>query len=253
MSNSLKDQLMGLGFKAPAKAEPAARNDGGDARRRSEGRSPDPRRSESERKPPRTGERRPMDANERQAAADARRPAGGVPRPNDRRPPRADAARRANDRRPPRADAAAKPRTREEMDLAKAYAIRAQKEKDERIAAEAARQEEARVRREAKARLAEFLKDKGLNDAAAEIARHFPYGGKIKRIHVTEAQLKALNAGELGVVQDSGRYLLVDAATLAEAEAIFPAAVALKVDPDAPADSDPYADPRFQVPDDLVW
>jgi uncharacterized protein YaiL (DUF2058 family) len=259
MSNSLKDQLVGLGFKAPAKAEPAPRNDGGDPRRKSEGRAPE--------RTSRPGERRPQDANERQAAADARRAASGAPRPDDRRPPRADAATRPSDRRPPRADAAArandrrpprtdhaaKPRTREEMDLAKAYAIRAQREKDERIAAEAARQEEARVRREAKAKLAEFLKDKGLNDAAAEIARHFPYGGKIKRVHVTEAQLKALNAGELGVVQDGGRYVLVDAATLAEAEAIFPAAIALKVDPDAPVENDPYADPRFQVPDDLVW
>ena len=226
MSNSLKDQLLGLGFKAPPKAEPA------------------PRKPDPERKPARTGERRPddrkpLDASQRQAAADARRPAGGKARPDTRRPPRTEAA--------------PKPRTREEMDLAKAYAIRAQREKDERIEAERVRQEEARVRREAKAKLAEFLKDKPLNDSAAEIARHFPYGGKIKRVHVTEAQLKALNAGELGVVQDGGRYLLVDAATLAEAEAIFPAAIALKVDPNAPADADPYADPRFQVPDDLVW
>jgi uncharacterized protein YaiL (DUF2058 family) len=232
MSNSLKDQLLGLGFKAPPKAEPAPP-------RKPEAHKPDG-------KPARTGERRPherrpMDANERQAAADARRPAGGTARPD-------------SDRRPPRPPSTPKPaRTREEMDLAKAYAIRAQREKDERIEAERVRQEDARVRREAKAKLAEFLKDKALNDAAAEIARHFPYGGKIKRVHVTEAQLKALNAGELGVVQDGGRYLLVDAATLAGAEAIFPAAIALKVDPDAPADSDPYADPRFQVPDDLVW
>ena len=65
--------------------------------------------------------------------------------------------------------------------------------------------------------------------------------------------MKALNAGELGVVQMNGRYLLVDAATLAEAEAIFAQAVALKVDPDAPAQDDPYADPMYQVPDDLVW
>ncbi|MGH8028724.1 MAG: DUF2058 domain-containing protein, partial [Arenimonas sp.] len=49
------------------------------------------------------------------------------------------------------------------------------------------------------------------------------------------------------------RYLLVDAATLAGAEVIFPAAIALKVDPNAPPGDDPYADPRFQVPDDLVW
>ena len=105
----------------------------------------------------------------------------------------------------------------------------------------------------ARARLAQFLEGKPLNAADAEHVRHFEYGGKIKRIHVTADQLKALNAGELGVLQQDGRYLLVDAATLAGAEAIFPDAIALKVDPDAPAADDPYADPRYQVPDDLVW
>ena len=146
-----------------------------------------------------------------------------------------------------------KPRSREDIDLAKAYAIRAQKEKDERIEAERLKQEEARQRREARARLEELLKDKALNLAEADIARHFPYGGKIKRIYVTAEQLKALNAGELGVVQLNGRYLLVSAQVLAEAEAVFVPSVALKVDPDAPADEDPYADPKYQVPDDLVW
>jgi len=139
------------------------------------------------------------------------------------------------------------------MDLAKAYAIRAQREKQERIEAERQKQEAARLRREAKARLAELLKDKALNAAEAEIARHFPYGGKIKRVYVTPEQLVRLNAGELGVLQLDGRYLLVTAEVLAQAEAIFPAAVALRVDPDAPASDDPYADPKYQVPDDLVW
>ena len=50
-----------------------------------------------------------------------------------------------------------------------------------------------------------------------------------------------------------GRYMLVTAELLAQAEAIFPPAVALKVDPNAPAEDDPYADPQYQVPDDLVW
>ena len=45
----------------------------------------------------------------------------------------------------------------------------------------------------------------------------------------------------------------MDAALLAEAETLFPAAVALKVDPDAPADTADYSDPKFDVPDDLVW
>lgn len=139
------------------------------------------------------------------------------------------------------------------MDLAKAYAIRAQKEKEERIEAERLKQEEGRLRREAKAKLEVLLKDKSLNHADADIARHFAYGGKIKRVYVTTEQLKALNAGELGVVQQNGRYLLVHAALLAQAESVFAPCVALKVDPDAPTTDDPYADPRYQVPDDLVW
>ena len=203
MSNSLKDQLLGLGFSAP---------------------KPEPRPQKP--KPHAAG--RP--AQPRQA------------------PPhhaRKDTPRKDHARKPPR--------TREDIDLAKAYAIRAQREKDERIEAERLKQEEARKRREAKAALAAFVAGKGLNAADAEHVRHFEYGGKIKRIHVTADQLKALNAGELGVVQLDGRYVLVDAGTLAQAEAIFAPAVALKVDPDAPAEQDPYADPRYQVPDDLVW
>ena len=244
MSNSLKDQLMGLGFKPAPKPEPA------------------PRREDSRRQDARTADaRRPADAREPDARRpDARKPEGR--RGDERGKPRCDAApgrpgEARREGRPPQAgrrnDASRKPRTQEEIDLAKAYALRAQKEKDERIEAERLKQEEARVRREAKARLAELLKDKAVNDPAAEIARHFNYGGKIKLVHVTPEQLKALNAGELGVVQLDGRYLLFPIALVLEAEQVFAPAVALKVDPDAPAGDDPYADPAYQVPDDLVW
>jgi len=144
-------------------------------------------------------------------------------------------------------------RSQDEIDLAKAYAIRAQREKHERIEAERQKQDAARQRREAQTRLSTFLDGKALNVAEAEIARHFEYGGKIKRIYVTTEQLKALNAGKLGVVQLKGRYLLVNAEVLVEAEAIFPPAIALKVDPDTASADDPYADPRYQIPDDLIW
>ena len=140
-----------------------------------------------------------------------------------------------------------------EMDLGKAYAMRAEKEKADRIEAERQRQEEARLRREAREKLATFLEGKSLNAVDAEIARHFDYGGKIKRIYVTAEQLPRLNAGELGVAQLNGRYMLVSAEVLAEVDRIFAPAVALKVDPDVPAADDPYSDPQFQVPDDLVW
>ena len=197
MTDSLRDQLLGLGFK-PA---------------------PQPERSPK----PRPGKRPP-------AKPDRDGARGNAPKPHR-----------------------AKPKGAGEMDLAKAYAIRAQREKEDRIEAERQKQEAARIRREARAKLTEFLAGKALNAEDAEIARHFEYGGKIKRIYVTAEQLKALNAGELGVLQQNGRYLLVDAATLAGAEAIFADAVALKIDPDAPAGDDPYSDPQYQVPDDLVW
>ncbi len=224
MSNSLRDQLMGLGFQpAPKPERPAP--------------SKDDRRGKPANRPAGKPQGRP-DAR----SADARKP--DQRKPDQRRP---------GSGKPGGPRHGGKPQSREDIDLAKAYAIRAQREKDERIAAEAAKQEEARKRREARAKLSELVKDKALNDPAAEIARHFPYGGKIKRIYVNEAQLKALNAGELGVLQMDGRYLLVTAELLAQAEATFAPSVALKVDPDAPAADDPYADPQYQVPDDLVW
>lgn len=194
MSISLKDQLLGLGFKAAP-------------------------REESRPRKPQQG-----------------KPQNGRPATAQGKPGKPRHARPEGD-----------------IDLAKAFAIRAQKEKDERIAAERQRQEEARQRREAKAKLSELLTRVRLNDDAADIARHFEYGGKIRRIHVTADQLKALNAGELVVVQMAGRYHLVRAADGQEAERISPGTLALRVDPDAPPAEGDYADPKFQVPDDLVW
>lgn len=208
MSNSLKDQLLGLGFKPPPAAPKPAR---------------------------------PADP----------RPQGGKPAPNARPP---------QGKRPPppqgrtvRPGAPPQKGSRPEFDLGKAYALRAQKEKDERIAAEQAKQEEARLRREARVKLAVLLEGKALNDAGAELVRHFEYGGKIKRVYVTPEQLAALNRGELGVLQAEGRYVLVTAEVLAQAKAVFPPAVALEVDPNAPAPADDYADPKYQIPDDLAW
>ncbi|HMN34523.1 MAG TPA: DUF2058 family protein [Chiayiivirga sp.] len=201
MTDSLKDQLMKLGFKPAPKPV-------------------------TERKPERKPERRQEHG----------RPSGE--------------ARGAPARRP---EGRGRPRHEGDIDLGKAFAIRAQKEKDERIAAERQRQEDARQRREARAKLDEFLRRVRLNDDTAEIARHFPYGGKIRRIHVTADQLAALNAGTLAVVQLAGRYHLVTAADGAQAEAILADSLALQVDPNAPPSEEDYADPRYQVPDDLVW
>lgn len=220
MTDSLRDQLLTLGFKS----------------------APAPERK------PATGKSGPQGQGRPPHKPPHKSPHKGGGRPGGQ----GAAAGKPQDARGPRRDGAAR-KPASEMDLGKAWALRANQEKQERIETERLKQEEARLRREAKAKLETLLQGKALNDASAEIARHFEYGGKIKRIYVTEAQLKALNAGGLGVVQLNGRYLLVDAAVLAETEQVFAPAVALKVDPSAPAQDDPYADPRYQVPDDLVW
>ncbi len=231
----MKDLLLGLGFKPVpvAKPEPNA------TPRHAMSRNALPRNAPQQPSQPHPSQLR----NPAQRAEHAARAAQAA-----QKKPRAEQGARSDQ---PRRESPQ--RTREEIDLAKAYAIRAQKEKDERIQAEREKQEAARVKREAKAKVAELLKDKSLNAAEAELARHFEYNGKIRRIHVTATQLKSLNAGELGVVQLDGRYLLVDAVLAREIHALLPSLLALLVDPNAPATDDPYADPQYRVPDDLIW
>ena len=206
MSNSLRDQLLGLGYKPAAKAEDR------------------PKTNRSDKAGPKSAPDKTPKPPQKHAAG---RHGSGLPRST--------------------------PRTQEEIDLAKAYALRAMKEKDERIAAEKLKQETARLKREAKAKLVELIKDKVLNVADAEHVRHFEYGGKIRRVHVTAEQLKALNAGVLGVMQIDGRYSLVSIETALAAREILASHVALLVDPNAPVADDPYSDPLYRVPDDLIW
>ena len=244
MSNSMKDLLLGLGFKpAPHRDVPVPRMQ--DAQQRPAQPASKPERNHASRQldPRHPSQHRPSHPHpSRPHPSQPHAPASADRKPRREQGARIDRPRREQPQR-----------TREEIDLAKAYAIRAQKEKDERIEAERLKQEAARVKREAKAKVAELLKDKSLNAADAELTRHFEYNSKIRRVHVTEAQLKSLNVGELGVVQLDGRYLLVDAALVGEIQALLPSLIALLVDPNAPVVDDTYADPRYQVPDDLVW
>ena len=85
------------------------------------------------------------------------------------------------------------------------------------------------------------------NASEADQPRNFEYGGKIRRVHVDAAQLAALNAGELGVVQQGGRYLLVSREIAEQVQAIDAHLVALLVDPNAGGIGDDG------VPDDLMW
>lgn len=206
MTDSLRDQLLGLGFPAPS-------------------------RNKTPIKPP----------------GDRRRNRAGKP-PDQGRP----ANRTAK-------SGSASP---EEIDLARAYALRRSEEKREaaRLAREKAAEKASKAA--AKAEVDRLLEGqaRNLKDDAASLARHFEFQDKIRRVHVDAAQLKALNAGELAIVQHRGRFLLVDNAVADAVAAIFPSVIALRVDQyvAAPADvasgePDLANDPRFAVPDDLIW
>ncbi|GAB2570989.1 DUF2058 family protein [Dyella jejuensis] len=138
-------------------------------------------------------------------------------------------------------------RSQEEIDLAKAYAVRAQTEAAERKRAEQAAAEQARLKRERKAKVQKLLDGNALNKADADQVRHFEYGGKIRRLYVDAGQLAELNTGKLGIVQNGGRYVLVTQSIAEQVRDIDPHLLALLVDPSAGGIGEDG------VPDDLMW
>ena len=84
-----------------------------------------------------------------------------------------------------------------------------------------------------------------MNKADAEIARHFPHGDKIRRVYCTPEQLTQVNAGELAIVQQRGRYVLVSREVGEKVREISAEALVLLCNPNASGDDG--------VPDDLVW
>lgn len=213
MADSLRDQLLKLGLAKSAPAAPARTRDSG---------KPGARKSGAEQ----AGQsgRPPAGKPQHHKSAAPAKPAGGKHQANKAAP---SAQRRA------------------EIDLAQAYALRARNEREEkdRVAREQA--EQARVKKERKTKLAQLLEGQAQNRAEADVARHFPHAGKIRRVYVTAEQLIALNRGELGVVQFGGRYHVVVREVALAAQAIDADALLLLPDPSAPADDD--------IPADLVW
>lgn len=125
-----------------------------------------------------------------------------------------------------------KAQTQEEIDLAKAYALRARAEQREREEKARIEREVAERRRVQRAQVQALLDGGTLNLQDAEIPRHFEYGGKIRRVYVDDAQLEQVNDGRLGVIQMRGRYFLVERALAERIRAVDANAVALLVDPD---------------------
>ena len=137
---------------------------------------------------------------------------------------------------------------REGSSLAKAYAMRSQAEICEHREAERKAVEEAQRKRACKQKLKRLLKGRVLNEADAEHVRHFEYRGKIRRIYVNAQQLTAINAGELGVVQQNGYYMLVERAVAEQVREMDARRLALLMEPVQRSGVD-----EDGIPDDLIW
>lgn len=236
MGLSLRDQLLQAGFAAP-KPEPKP--------------APPPKRDHAQgRGNPSSQGRRP-DQSGRRTDAQARRPDQQAQvRRNEQRQPAAPTKPVDASPKPPREPKSGEP------SLAHAYQIRAETEKREREEAQKRAQEEAARKREQRQKLSALVAGKAQNDPAGEHARNFFYGKKIRKVNVTPEQFQKLNAGELGVAQIDGRFMILSPELIREALAIAPQHVALFVPEGIGASNNPdddYSDPRFVVPDDLVW
>ena len=85
---------------------------------------------------------------------------------------------------------------------------------------------------------------------------NFVHGQKIKKIHVTKAQLEALSSGRLIVVNNNGIYHFVDEKVAEQIAARDPKRIIVahsneNKDVTPTADDEYYA--KFAIPDDLDW
>lgn len=154
-------------------------------------------------------------------------------------------AKKRDGSRPASSASARSPRNQEEMDLARAYGLRDRAEREQRDLEKKQAEQRAKEKAERKQKLAVLLGGAAMNKEEADIARHFPHGDKIRRVYCTPEQLAQVNAGEIAVVQQRGRYLLVTREIGEQVREISVEALVLLCDPNAPADDD--------IPADLIW
>ncbi len=151
----------------------------------------------------------------------------------------------------PRSKPKPKPKPRkgkQEFSLGKAYALKQQDEQKQADHARKKKLAEDRQRRQLNNEIRKIVQAHRLNRDDAEIGRNFMFRGRIRKIRVTSEQLKALNAGELGIAYLSGGYhLLVNE----HAESVRQLCAEHVADLSTEAgDRDDGAHP---VPDDIIW
>ena len=105
------------------------------------------------------------------------------------------------------------------------------------------------IKRERMAKVAQVTSAHALPRAQGEVPYRYTRGDRIKETWVSEAERKALAAGEIALVAQRGRNALIPAEHVNEVRAVDPHAVLICVEANAD-DEYEYGPP---VPDDLIW
>jgi len=134
-----------------------------------------------------------------------------------------------------------------EVSLDRAYALRKQEEKKQADTARKRKQAEDCRRRQFNKEIRAIVSKHRLNVTKAEVPRHFMYRGRIRKINLTPDQLKALNAGELGVAYLSGGYHLLAPEHVEAVRKLSEEHV-----PDL-ASGETEEENEHPIPDDLAW
>ena len=140
----------------------------------------------------------------------------------------------------------------ETADEAKQAAQQAQAEKVERDR-QLNRQRKAEAERKAvTAQVRQLVEMNRQSTDEGDIAYSFTDGTLIKRIAVTDTQLKQLGNGRLCIIKLDEQYALIPTRVAEKIQLRDAQTLILSNRPtEAPDEDDPYAD--FQVPDDLMW
>ena len=133
-----------------------------------------------------------------------------------------------------------------EIPLSKAYALREKAEKQRADEARRKKQAEDRKRREINQAIKEVVSTHRLNDKEAEVARHFMFRGRIRKLYVTPEQNRALTAGEMGLVYLTGGYHVLADEALEDVRKISAEHI---VDLGSGGEDEE----EFPVPDDIDW
>ena len=133
-----------------------------------------------------------------------------------------------------------------DLTLEQAYVLREQQARAEAEASKESKRLEDLKRRQINNAIKAIVEPHRLNDPAAEVARHFTYKGRIRKVSVTLEQFKALNEGKFGLVYLSGGYHVLATEHINQVRTLSEEHV-----PDLSGGAE--EEEQFPVPDDLIW